>query len=375
MQKIKNISLGLLAVAALASSCKDKSAFKISGELDNAKDIKKVYLLAADSVQLNVVDSTNLDAQNKFTFKHQTAFANLYKIKAGDSYFDLIAQNGDDISIKANMSDSTHAYEVSGSAESERIKTFNEISNLYGGKNSKLVEAYQAEAKKLGGDSDSLLNVYMPEFQKNINAFGDAVLKFVNENKSSLSSFYAITSLDQMKYESDMVKYADEVSADIKQNPSVQQFIKHMERVKPISVGQIAPDFTLIDDQDQQFKLSDYKGKYVMIDFWASWCAPCRQENPNVVKLYNQYKDKGLNILGISLDEDLKAWQKAIKDDKLTWRHATEAQRFDGKVVKDYQIEAIPASFIIDPEGKIVAKNLRGSDLEDFFKKTFGGVN
>jgi thiol-disulfide isomerase/thioredoxin len=118
-------------------------------------------------------------------------------------------------------------------------------------------------------------------------------------------------------------------------------------------------------------KLSDYKGKYVMLDFWASWCTPCRAENPNVVKLYKQYKDRGLNILGISLDDNKADWQAAIATDNLTWKHASDLKKFDGNTERLFHIEAIPSNFIIDPQGNIVAKNVTGTDLEKFLNTTF----
>ena len=108
-----------------------------------------------------------------------------------------------------------------------------------------------------------------------------------------------------------------------------------------------------------------------MVDFWASWCAPCRQENPNVVKQYAAFKDKGLNILGISLDDKKDDWMKAVVADKITWRQAGEFKRFDGATVKQYKVEAIPSNFIIDPKGIIVAKNITGAELEAFLNKTF----
>jgi thiol-disulfide isomerase/thioredoxin len=108
-----------------------------------------------------------------------------------------------------------------------------------------------------------------------------------------------------------------------------------------------------------------------MLDFWASWCGPCRQENPNVVKQYAKFQDKGFNILGISLDVEKKDWQQAINADKLSWAHVSDLQRFEGPTERLYRIEAIPSNFIIDPQGNIVAKNVTGADLEAFLKKTF----
>jgi peroxiredoxin len=151
----------------------------------------------------------------------------------------------------------------------------------------------------------------------------------------------------------------------------VQQFLRQMDAVRPLSVGHKAPDFTTAGINGKPVKLSDYKGKYVMLDFWASWCVPCRQENPNVVKLFNQYKGKGFNILGISLDDDKAAWQQAITADKLTWQHASDLKKFDGDTEHLYHIEAIPSNFVIDPQGNIIAKNVTGKNLEEFLNKTF----
>jgi len=124
-------------------------------------------------------------------------------------------------------------------------------------------------------------------------------------------------------------------------------------------------NFTQNDTLGIPVSLASFKGKYVLVDFWASWCGPCRRENPNVVKTYNAYKDKGFQILSVSLDQPgaKDKWIKAIHDDNLTWTHVSDLKYWDNEVAKQYGIQAIPANFLLDPEGKIIAKNLRGEDL------------
>ncbi|MGN8069229.1 TlpA disulfide reductase family protein [Mucilaginibacter sp. SG564] len=369
--KNRIIASGVFLLAIFLFSCKDKSSFTISGVIKNPAALKMVYLLEADSSQVKVIDSTTLSENGKFQFKHQTLYSNLYKLRVSDAIYDLIAKNGDDIDFSTDLKDNTHSYIITGSDDSDKIKEFNKISNFYGEKNNKVVAEYQEKSQALGKQSDSLLKVYMPIFQKNMADYGTAVLKFVNDNKKSLAGFYAATSLDVYKYEPQLVAYADEIKGSFQDNPGVQQFIKQMEKAKPVSVGHKAPDFTIGGIDGKPIKLSDYKGKYVMIDFWASWCMPCRQENPNVVKQYNAFKSKGFNILGVSLDKETPAWKKAIDDDKLTWAHGSDLKGFEGPTEALYHIEAIPSNFIIDPQGNIVAKNITGADLEAFLNKTF----
>lgn len=135
------------------------------------------------------------------------------------------------------------------------------------------------------------------------------------------------------------------------------------------TIGSVAPDFTINDENGTAFTLSSLRGKYVLIDFWASWCSPCRRENPNVVKAYNQFKDKNFTILGVSLDEDKIDWLAAVRKDKLEWKQLCELKGWKTSVVSLYRFESIPFNVLIDPEGKILATGLRGQELEEKLNK------
>ncbi|EHQ31111.1 TlpA disulfide reductase family protein [Mucilaginibacter paludis] len=369
--KLKVVPVILSFCAAALVSCKDKNAFVLNGEITNPKDIKKVYLLQSNGNQLEVVDSAALSDRAQFSFKRPAPTPSLYKLRIGGVLYDLIAQNGDEINFKTNIQDTTNAYEITGSLESDKIKAFNKISNHYSSINDKIIADYNYQTQTLNKPAAPLFAVAMERLRKNQKALSLETVKFMNDNLSSIAAFYASNSLALADNEKELIAYADQIKNQFTDNPLVTDFKKHMAELVPTSVGHKAPDFTILDTDNKPVKLSDYRGKYLMIDFWASWCGPCRQENPNVVRLYNQFKDKGLNILGISLDEKKTDWLKAIADDKLTWRQATEFKNFESPVVRMYHIEAIPSNFMIDPQGNIIAKNITGTELEDFLNKTF----
>lgn len=154
-------------------------------------------------------------------------------------------------------------------------------------------------------------------------------------------------------------------------HPQVKPFLENLKRLKGVSIGSEAPEIALPTPAGPIMRLSDLRGKYVLIDFWASWCGPCRRENPNVIKTYATYKDKGFEIFGVSLDQEKSAWINAIAKDQLTWPHVSDLQYWNSVAAQAYQVSSIPMTFLLDPQGKVIAKGLRGDSLNQYLANLF----
>lgn len=349
-----------------AASCKNNNELSISGKVENPGEVKKILLFEADSL----VDSAFLSEDNQFKFRRVAPDANFYTLVIGEKNFLIIGENGGEIELKTDYADTTNTYTIEGSEESKKVQSINKIQNDYGKIYQKLQSDYSEAVTANPASKDSIFNVLMPEFQSNMDKYSETVFKFVQENKDNLAAFYAAGTIDQIKYELELIKYAEEIKSKFPNNRAVQSFVEKMEGLKVVSVGQPAPDFVLNNPDGIPIRLSEYKGKYVLLDFWASWCAPCREENPNIVKQHKAFAAKGFDVLGVSLDDDKGDWMRAIRYDNLMWNHVSDLKRWDSAVAALYKVDGIPASFMIDPQGKIVAKNLRGPELEKFLAET-----
>ncbi|HVF95690.1 MAG TPA: TlpA disulfide reductase family protein [Flavisolibacter sp.] len=191
------------------------------------------------------------------------------------------------------------------------------------------------------------------------------LVKFIGARRSSPVSLFAV-SVTMQAAESimDVEKRFNMLNEPLKTSATGKEIAAYIVQAKIGAVGTEAVDFVQNDVNEKPVSLSSFKGKYVLIDFWASWCRPCRIENPNVLKVYNKFKNKNFTVLGVSLDQQKDAWVKAIEKDKLTWTHVSDLQFWNNAAAQLYKVQSIPQNFLVDPQGKIVAKDLRGEDLE-----------
>ncbi|TJZ63034.1 AhpC/TSA family protein [Sphingobacterium olei] len=379
---MKNIKWALMLACALPAFAFAQQDYTLQGQVGKLDKPAKAYLrLKYDGKEH--IDSVDMN-KGKFEFKGtiQSPMEAHLRIIHDDKPFDPSKPTKQDIlpfliegkTIKFVSKDSIQNAKISGSplnAENEAVNAM--LKPIY-----EQYDALDAEYK-----SKSLADQQDPKYIQTLEDRAaviqqqtiDAKMAFVAKNPGSYMALMAFNST--LKPEFDALA-AEKVFATF--DPAIQNsflgkdLAARIATVKKTQDGVEAPNFMQPDVDGNPVSLSDYRGKYVLIDFWASWCAPCRRENPNLVKSYAKYQKNGFEILGVSMDKaaDKAKWLKAIQDDGLTWKQVGDLKGWDNEAGVLYEIKAIPMNFLIDPEGKIIAKYLRGEELDEKLREIFG---
>jgi len=361
-----------IAVALLfLVSCKEKSNnLVVSGTIQNNPGRQIVYLdlVEFDAVNPKTLDTAVLEAGSaNFSLRAiPEENESMYRLRfEKDGAFILLTNDVNDIKVNANWTDLNSYTTNSTSSNSihNLLKTFNARLAVI----DSLREQYISAKNDNAGDStitaaDSTFRVY-------VKAAEDYLLNYADTTKSPIVAMYIVgpllkTQVDAARFEPVMTNMAKRFRDDDKVQKVVKEYFDFMQQKQASDiVGKEAPDFSIPDVNGKQVSLSSFRGKYVLVDFWASWCGPCRMENPNVVNAFHQYKNKNFTILGVSLDKAKEPWVKAIADDKLAWTQVSDLKYWESAVVPLYNIEGIPYNILVDPKGIIIARNLRGSAL------------
>lgn len=370
--RILVLSLIISACNSQPSDSNPTSDVTISGKVNNRADGEIIIEVIKDQkfVKLKTVP---LNEDNSFSIKLPIDEPDLYRINFFNKQwaFLVLDQHQPEVFITADGTKPDGLFDIKGSKDTEYLMEVQKMRaeiHLFAERiNMAFTKANQAGDQK---HIEELQMQYMDK-QKEIN---NLVKEKVRSMGNSLTAVLVALELDPNEDFAFMDEMAQKFHKSLPNSYFTKQLVDKVNTLRKLSIGAVAPEITMEGPDGNMISLSSLRGNYVMIDFWAAWCRPCRAENPNVVALYKKYNSKGFEVFGVSLDRKKEDWLKAIEKDGLSWTHVSDLQYFNSAAAQLYNIQAIPATYLLDKEGKIIAKNLRGIALRKKLEELFDGA-
>lgn len=377
-------SAAAIAICLVLFSCSNdtgKGTFTVNGELKGATNQKILLEELFFSDKAPEVLDTGLLKNGRFTVSAIAKEEGVYRLRVDSSnLYYLFINDGDNIHFTGNINNNQLAgWSVSGPANGAVRKAMqytDSMSSLISAKGQLINTLVQSGAAQ----SDSVVMALDKDYKALLDDFTRYCFAFADSCKSPAASLFVagMAPVELEKFEAPLANlvnrfpkhkgiegFADFIKKRIAEQKTAKQQPAALPPAAKPETGSMAPDITMNDIDDKPFSLSQLKGKYVLVDFWASWCGPCRDENPNIVATYNQYKDKNFTVLGVSLDKNKAAWLQAIKEDNLSWQHISDLKYWSSAAVDLYGFDGIPYNVLVDPQGKIIATDLRGRSLSN----------